>query len=290
MTHFKPSVVLFAAAALALTAAPLAQAFQAPTKTQKAATAKTEAAAKVEVVGLSLEKALENQPPGQQMRFGQFPTEGTSVTLLVSHPGKTILGLDEKKSRLTSFTDDKKADLLKARPKPKNQGVAFNFGPANGSPLKVENRPDGHSCWVKVLGPTLPAPGASKITVKGQLVLNCAATVKTAEHKNVALTNGTKIKAGSIPISVIAGPPEAGFALEVDGPISVLKSVTFFDAEGKEMKSQSNGTSSYTIGNTTRSSQSFSFGKPVAKATIRVTYFDTEVLIVPIDVAVGVGF
>lgn len=224
------------------------------------------------------------------MRFGQFATEGTSVTLLVSHPGKTILGLDEKKSHLTSFTDDKKADLLKAKPKPKNQGIVFNFGPADGSPFKVENRPDGHSCWVKVVGPNLPAQGASKITLKGHLVLNCAATEKTVEHKNVALTNGTKMKAGSIPITVIAGQPDAGFALEVDGPISALKSVTFFDADGKEMKSRSNATSSYTIGNTTRSSQSYSLEKPVAKATIRVTYFDTEDLIVPIDVAVGVGF
>lgn len=60
MTRMKPSVVLFAAAALALTAAPLVQAFQAPPKTKKAAaTAKTDAAAKVEVVGLSLEKAFE---------------------------------------------------------------------------------------------------------------------------------------------------------------------------------------------------------------------------------------
>jgi hypothetical protein len=287
----KPLVVLFAAAALASTAAPLAQAFQAPTKTKKAAaTAKTDASAKVEVVGLSLEKAVESEQPGQPMRFGQFVTGGTSVTLLVSHPGKTILGLDEKKSRMTSFTDDKKTDLLKAKPKPKNQGVVVNFGPVDGSPFKVECRPGGHSCWVKVVGPTLPAPGASKLTVRGHLVLNCAATEKTVEHKNVALTNGTRIKAGSIPITVVAGQPGAGFALEVDGPLSALKSVTFFDADGKELKSRNNGTSSYTIGATTRSSQSYSLEKPVAKATVRVTYFDTEELIVPLDVAVGVGF
>lgn len=291
MTRMKPLVVVFATAALALTAAPLVQAFQAPTKTTKAAaTAKTDAAAKVEVVQLSLEKAIEAQQPGQQVRFGQFATEGTSVTLLVSHPGKTILNLDENKSHLTSFTDDKKTDLLKAKPRPKNQGIVFNFGPVNGSPFRVENRPDSPFCWVKLVGPNLPAPGASKIIVKGQLVLTCAAAEKTVEHKNVALTNGTKIKVGSIPITVIAGQPDAGFALEVDGSISVLKSVTFFDADGKEMKGRSTATSSYAVGNTPRSSRGYALEKPVAKVTMRVTYVETEDLIVPIDLAVGVGF
>jgi len=290
MTFTKRSVLLVTATALTLAAAPVVSAFQAPTKTKKAAaTAKADAAAKVEVVGLSLEKAPAGQQAGPTIRFGQMITDGTSVTLLVTHPSKTIIGLDAKKSRLTSFADDKKANLLKAKPRSKNQGAVFNIGGDDGSPLKAENQPGGHSCLIKVVGPTLPAPGASKITLKGNLVLSCAASEMTVEHKNVALTNGTKINAGTIHMTVIAGPRGAGFALEMDQPLSAIKSIAFFDADGKELKSRSNGTSSYTVGNMTRTSQSYSLDKPVAKATIRVTYFDSESLSVPIDLTVGVG-
>jgi hypothetical protein len=216
-------------------------------------------------------------------------TDGTSVSLLVTHPGKTIIGIDANKSRLTTFADDKGANLLKAKPRPKSQGTVFNFGPADEGPLKAETQPDGHSCLVKVVGPTLPAPGTSKITLKGNLVLNCAASEKTVEHKNVALANGTNLNVGTIHMTVRAGPPGSEFALEIDQPLSAIKSVAFFDAGGKEIKYQSYGTSSYSFDNTTRTSRSYSLDKPVGRATIRVTYFDAENLSVPIDLTIGVG-
>ena len=75
----------------------------------------------------------------------------------------------------------------------------------------------------------------------------------------------------------------------MDQPLSAIKSVAFFDADGMELKSRNNATSSFTVGNITRTSLSYSFDKPVAKATIRVTYFDSESLSVPIDLTVGVG-
>ncbi len=299
-------IILLAAAALALTEAPDVQAGQTPSKTkQTRSTARTNSAAEVEILGLTLEKALESQQPGPTMRFGQFVTEGTSVTLLVTHPGKTIIGLDVKKSHLTNFTDDKKAELLKAKPRPRNQGMEFDFGPDDGSPLKAESRPDGHSCLVKVVGPALPASGASKITLKATLVFSCAASEKTVQQKNVALRDGTKINAGPILMTVrtgqgqsfsvnIPGQPAAQpgtvIALEMEQPPAAIKSVAFFDADGKEIKCQRNGASTFSFGNTTRTSSSYTLAKKVDKATVQVTYFDTESLSVPIDVTVDIGF
>src|SRR5262249_33646384 len=137
-------------------------------------------------LGLTIARVVPTNRPGPVMRFGSFVREGTIVTLLVTDPGKSIIGLDATASKLTSFKDDKQADLLKAKPKPRNQGMVFNLGPDDNLPRKGENGTDGHSCLIEVRGPALPTSGASKITLKGTLVFNCSAAEKTAELKNVA--------------------------------------------------------------------------------------------------------
>ncbi len=305
----KQTVILSAGIALAFTGAPDLQGFQSRSKTRNASPiAKADSAAKVEVLGLTVDRDIngpEQQPGMTTMRFGQFVDEGTSVTLLVTQPGKAIIGFDPKASKLTSFTDDKKADLSKAKRKPKNKGFVINFGDDDSAPLIAENSPDGHSFIIKVRGPALPTSGASKITIKANLVFNCSAAEKTVEKKNVNLAAVTKIHAGSIPITVKPGQgggfrlnfpgqpaaqPATEITLEMDQPISAIKSVAFLDAGGQDIKSQTTGTSTNTFGNNVRTTSGYALEKKFENVTIRVTFFETERLSVPIDLTVDVGF
>src|SRR5262245_43512899 len=67
---------------------------------------KTKASAKV--IGLDIHRANVSE---QIFSFNP----GTSVEMLLSQPGKFILGLDPKASKLESFTDDKKTDLTSTK-------------------------------------------------------------------------------------------------------------------------------------------------------------------------------
>ena len=252
---------------------------------------------KVEVLGLIMDK------PGAPMRFGRMLQEGTSVTLLVSLPGKTIVNLDRKASRLASFTDDKDTDLSKA----KGQGMVFRFGNVNSSPLRAERGPDGRSCLVEVKGPGLPTPGASKIALKGTLVFSCGGGEKTDEQKDVPLKDGTKFNAGPVPMTVILGKnPGAGnfgfparpaapsgseFTLRIEMPPTAIKSVAFLGADGKEIPIRASMSWSLNPGEATATETSYTLDRKVNKVTVKVRHVDhLETLSVPVNTTVGVGF
>ncbi len=293
----KPSVPLLAAARRPSTAAPDVLAVRPPAPAEKASSTAPAGAVKVEVVGLIMDK------PGSPMRFGRMLQEGTSVTLLVSLPGKTIVDLDRKASQLTSFTDDRDADLSKA----KNQGMVFHFGNADSSPLRAERGPDGRSCLVEVRGPGLPTPGASKIRLKGTLAFSCGAGEKTDEQKDVPLTDGTRFNAGPVPMTVIfrknpgagnfgfparpAAPQGSEFTLRIEMPPTAIKSVAFFDADGKGIPIRASMSWSLNPSEATATETSYTLDRKLDKVTIKVRHVDRlETLTVPVDTTVGVGF
>jgi hypothetical protein len=313
----KRFAILSAAAAIAFWAAADSRAYQAGAKSKKAVgSAATEKAAKIEVVGLTVEKvatapksearAVGNggmMVPGPTMRLGRFIQEGTTVSLHVAIPGRTITGFDDKESKLTVFKDDKKTDLAKAKPKPKDAGVGFNFGPGN-SPLTAEIEPGGHSCYVDVKGPAVPAAGAGRISLKADLVFKCGEGEKTDEQKDVALTDGTKITVGPVPMTVkpgqgfgvnLPGQPAANqgtnITLRTERPLTAIKSVAFFGADGKEIKSQKTGFSGGGFGENIQMDTWYRLEKKVDKVGVKVTYFEKIVnLSVPVDLSVGIGF
>jgi hypothetical protein len=312
----KRVAILAAAAAIACWAATDSRAYQAGAKSKKAAgSAAAGKAAKVEVVGLTVEKVATAPKaeagavgdggmmvPGPTMRLGRFIQEGTTVSLHVSLPGRTITGFDDQQSKLTAFKDDKKTDLAKARPKPKDAGVGFNFGPGS-SPLTAEIGPGGHSCFVDVKGPALPATGAGRISVKADLVFRCGEGEKTAEQKDVALTDGTKITAGPVPMTVkpgqgfgvnLPGQPAADqgttIILRTERPLAAITSVAFFDAAGQEIKSQKTGFNAAGVGENVQIETWYRLEKKVDKVGVKVTYFEKIVnLSVPVDLTVGIG-
>src|SRR5688572_19412249 len=66
-------------------------------------------AAKPEVYAVEIKKA----EPGRDERF--MAQEGVTVKVFVAQPERFIIGVDEKASKLTSFQDDRKTDLSKAK-------------------------------------------------------------------------------------------------------------------------------------------------------------------------------
>jgi len=113
---------------------------------------------------------------------------GTRINLLVRLPDKFIVTVDGK---LNSVTDDKGTDLLKTKIK---KGIG---SPVGFSPLVEINR-DGKCFANEVRGPGVPVPGATRIHLKGQLVVKCGIDEKTAEAKNVVLDDKLNVKIGPL--------------------------------------------------------------------------------------------
>jgi hypothetical protein len=133
-----------------------------------------------------------------------------------------------------------------------------------------------------------PAKGASKILLKGQLVMNCGVEESTTEEKEMELKLNTDVKAGDFTLKVTQVKGFAGngplFTVTPAGPI--VKNVNVKDAEGKAVAATLWGTNSKGKIWT----KTFSLKKEITKGKFTVTYFSKqEKVTVPVDVAVGVG-
>src|SRR5262245_31793943 len=94
--------------------------------------------ASVSVFGLTVQK------PGSMDQIPFF-NPGTTLDVVIGQPGKFILGIDAKASKLTAFTDDKKTDLTKTK-------SAFPRDWLNASFLRFNK--DNTQCAVQVCAPS----------------------------------------------------------------------------------------------------------------------------------------
>ena len=72
-------------------------------------------------------------------------------------------------------------------------------------------------------------------------------------------------------------------------PLTAIKSIAFLDADGREIKSQRTGAGRL-LRQHRPDDSTYSLEKKVNKATVKVTYFETENLSVPVNLTVNVGF
>ena len=238
--------------------------------------------AEVSAVSLRIGKTIPEDPEGD-LTFGQ---PGTSLTLFVRRADKVFIGMDKKKTKLASFTDDKGTDLLK---KTKKWGMS-------GISSFPKFSKDGHVCVVDVQGPTPPAKGAKTIRLKATLAMKCAEGEKTAVQKDLALKKGSKLTAGPVPWTIEkVGKPnwgDAKMSVVVTGKVShdKIKQLVFLDADGKEVE--------HSVGSRSRSGfmgrmtygVTYNFKKNVDVVTVKVIYFEkTETITIPVDLEIGVG-
>jgi hypothetical protein len=221
----------------------------------------------VEAVSLTVTKKHDKAAP--------WSSNSTSISVQVAAPDRQFLGVDPS-STISEFKDDKGHSLL-------STGffkTAFSTTPLIGK--------DRNAMVVTVFSNVSPAKGASKILLKGQLVVKCGLDEKTTEEKEVELKLNTEAKNGDFTLKVTQ---EKGFAgsganFTVTAASPVLKTVNFKDADGKAVEVTPFGHYGFAKSWT----YTFQLKKEIKKGKFTVTYFSKEEKVtVPVDVEVGVG-
>jgi hypothetical protein len=231
--------------------------------------------ASVKVVGLEIHRS---NPDDQIMIFNP----GTSVTVMLSQPGKAILGLDGRASKLETFADDKKTDLTKTK-------STFGREWLNAAFLRFNK--DSSQCVFQIYAPGTPVEGADKVFVKANLAVLCGKEEKVVEQKNAALKVGDKATLDAIEMNVQKGFPE-GKAVTVvfTTPDRSIKTIEFIDSKGKAINQVFTNTNFLTFPKP-QCQTVCSLSAPAEPVTIKVTYFSkTETIMAPVDLRFGVGF
>jgi hypothetical protein len=221
----------------------------------------------VEAVALSIYKKIDDK----NLSFG-FPS--SSLSLLVTYPGKQFLDIDSSASKVSEFKDDKGNSLMYT-------GFATtNF---NRSQIGKDK-----SAMVVTMGGNPPGRGATRLHLKGNLVARCGLEEKTTDEKEVELKLNAETKIGDYTLKVTQekGLFGSGATFTVTTPSPALKTVTVKDADGKTIEVLAGG--HYGFGKNW--SYYFSLKKEAKKVKIAVVYFSKEEKVdVPVDIDVGVG-
>jgi hypothetical protein len=224
---------------------------------------------KIETVSLSVFKKLDDK---------NYPFTGASTTLslLVSNPDKRFLGVDQS-SAVTELKDDKGTSLMKS-----DFFVKTSFSQIPRIAL------DRTSLIVTVNSPLLPAKGAKKLQLKGNLVLIAGVDEKTTDEKELEMKMNAETKAGDFTLKVTM---EKGFAgsggtFTVNSTRPNVKGVSVKDADGKTV----DVSPGFNYGFGKNWTYSYSLKKALPKAKIAVTWFAKEEKVtVPVEVETGVG-
>ncbi len=236
----------------------------------------------VEVTGLSVAK------PDQANKYNQSKAAnipaGTHIFFEIADDTRNFIKLDAKASKLSAFLDNKGTDLAKT--KKKGWGSSPNW---LGSFPKITD--DQHAVRFEIKSAACPTKGATKLTVGATMVLLAGSDLTTEKQIDVEFKLDGKITIGPVPFEIKRiekgwGSWERAVTLFTNQPVDGIKSIKFFDAEGKEIESKqtSKSTSNKNINLT------YSLKKKVDKATIEIQYYQkVETLNVPVKRDIGVG-
>jgi hypothetical protein len=226
--------------------------------------------ATIEATSLSVSKKLDEKN-WQWPMFSQ-----TSLQLMVSVPDKQLLGVDASSS-VSEFKDDKKNSLLST-----NAFFKTNFN------TYATISKDRKALLVNVGSNVTPGKGASRITLKGNLVVRCGLDEKSTKAKDVEIKDKAEEKIGDFTLTVTQakgfGTWGGSFNIKADKP--TIKSITFKDADDKDVEVA--GGVPYNFGNVW--TYSFTLKKQVEKGKITITYFSKEEKVtIPVEVSIGAG-
>jgi hypothetical protein len=198
----------------------------------------------------------------------------TFVEILVTLPGRNILRVDAT-SKLKTFADDKGESLVESKVK----GV---FGPF---PTISKNR---RSMIVHVSSYSkAPSKGATKILVKGDLVVGCGTEETTTKVTEITFAEKTETKVGDLVIRTnrVKGYL-GGIDFQVTGKLTGIKRVVITN-DGKDVPTFTQGTKSNEDSTQTHY---FNTKELLKGGKIKVIYFAKEELVtVPVDLSIAVG-
>ncbi len=241
-----------------------------------------------EVVGITVAKPLPGQEENYDMRL-RWNT-GTTISLMVRSSDLSIIDMDNEASKVTSFVDEKKNDLLKSTGKLQSMHTGM-FAPTE--PVSCRSI-DGEGQWAMVAfhAPSVPAAGCKSVTIKADIVLQAGLGSTVAEHKDIPLSGKGKFKVGDATITVkkqdaVGDEFKMKIALESKGSFNTIKDFTFLNSSGKEIEYRPSG--SGWMGDT--NVIWMTLAEEVETVTIKTdTYEKFDTIRIPVTLEVGVGF
>jgi hypothetical protein len=241
----------------------------------------------VSVAGVQV-VAKEYQEEGSKEELRAFNwSPGLNIALLLKSDDKAIVGFDKEKSSLSRFGDDKGQDFLKLEKRFSDR--AFSFG--------MEQESESRKALMTTLeSDALPASGATRITLAGELVLSLASKSELKKSEKAAVKKGQKlVVAGETFTIKDAEKPEWGegkleITLESSVDLKSFRRVVFYGADGKELESERGMWSSMGMFGKKTYQTSYRFKvKPEELVMGLDVWTDLEVVKVPVDLKIGVG-
>jgi len=238
---------------------------------------------KADVTAQATALAIRRPLPPRTKEPAAFVDSGsTALDVTLTAPGKYVLGVDAKASKLGQFSDDKQTKLYSGD----RIGVSWLSEFAQVTP-------DGEQCTVHLNAQAPPAKGAGKVVVKGTVVLLCGADEKSADKKEIAVKKDQKETAGAFTLQVINdGAAFGGPQIAVISDKQNLKGAEFFDARGEPIKLQLEPYRQTFFGGPGKTQHGLvsTLPKKADAVSVKVVYFNkVESLEVPLDLSVGVG-
>ena len=250
--------------------------------TQETTTART----KVEAVGLSVHKAP--YQGDKELGPGMNPAPGIAVSVLVAVEEGGIIKLDERKSRISKFADDKGSDLLAAQP----AKDSFSAGPIGAFPKYSKDR---KAFVVELQAHACPVPGAKSLQIEGSLALTLGKDQEVVKQEKVEARKDVTFKAGSASFKITqAGKNDFGddpmrISLESKDGLKIA-AIRFLDPAGKEIESHLGSRGSMSFGGDATYSWDYTLKQMVPNVTVEVTLWKkVETLQVPLKLSVSLG-
>lgn len=239
---------------------------------------------------LEVTRLLVARPPSlaakQPAQFRQsfnpsFLEEGLAIELMVALPGKTLIQLDTSGSKYT-LTD--------------NKGQALKPATAFGgkTPYFETNFSNNRTTLTCKLGsPTPPSRGAQYVHLQGELKVICAGGRETSPIVDLPANKGGEVKVGPITFKLADskqmlenGKSMRLVRLEVGRSGHLIEKLEFVDASGKPVEVKPAGWMTFNG----IESRDYHLDAKISKLQMRVTYYtQTEPVVVPLDLKVGVG-
>ena len=220
--------------------------------------------------------------------------ETTQLTLMVTSPKQQIVSMDRRASKIAQFTDDLGTDLNRG---PYN--LSFEAGKGHG----------GHQSSVQVTFFQTPAPRATRLTLKGNLVLLCVSGEKTIERVFDTSNKETQILLGKTEIALtirqVGGQVTTAdnktidihttqIQLQSKDPMDFIRSIEFFGPDGKQRRphgSFGSGGGKFASPGSTTYTEYYNLPERLDSWKVKISYYENnESVIVPVDIEAGLGF
>jgi hypothetical protein len=238
---------------------------------------------KTQVVGIMV-----SSPEGLTESRSFCWKSGVTVSATLSSSAGKIVKIEDSKSKIESFTDDKGTDLMAA---PDSNDV-FN---KPGVSIQLPSSDEGFTSVVmdlKALGH--PAKGATMLNIAGKVVAQVASDSKQVTVDNAEIKPETTFKVGEMSLKISSASMKKDFSQKDEFMVTFssakelesISKIEFFDAQGTKIeaskRSWGGGFGSYMM--------EYALKKSVDHAKIVVSYWtDLKTVEVPINVKTSVG-